>query len=122
MENSQKKSLVSRARRTMRVRADVRGSATKPRMCVVKTNKHIDVQLIDDEKSVTLAHFSTHSRELSSLNLKKNKSAAKVLGEKIAQKAKSLGLETIVFDRGPFKYHGILAELADAARAQGLQF
>jgi len=122
MENSRKKSLVSRARRTMRVRNQVRGSAAKPRMCVVKTNKHIEVQLIDDEKGATLAHLSTNSRELDSLKLKKNKSSAKVLGSKIAEKAKKLGLDTVVFDRGPFKYHGILAELADAARAQGLQF
>jgi large subunit ribosomal protein L18 len=123
MESSVVKSKKLKIRRAMRVRQHVRGTASKPRMCVVKTNKHIQVQLIDDDKGVTLASLSTHSKELRTSEFcKKNKTSAKAIGEKIAEKAKELGVNEIVFDRGPFRYHGILAELADAARATGLQF
>lgn len=123
MESSAKKNLVSRARRTLRVRKNVQGTSEKPRLCVVKTNKHIQAQLVNDEKGVTLAMISTNSKELRKSEFsKKNKASARVLGQKIAEKAKSLGVNTVVFDRGPFKYHGILAELADGARETGLQF
>lgn len=122
MEKTSRKGFVARARRAFRVRKHVRGTAEKPRMSVIKSCKHISVQLIDDEKGVTLAHFSTNSKDLRTMQLKRNKAAAKVLGTKIAESAKGLGLETCVFDRGASKYHGILAELADAARAGGLQF
>jgi len=118
-----KKALLTRKRRVMRVRKSLRGTALKPRMCVVKTNKHIQVQIIDDEKGVTLASLSTMSKELKNTPYcKRNKEAAKVLGEKIAEKAKAVGCERVVFDRGASKYHGVLAELANAARAGGLQF
>jgi large subunit ribosomal protein L18 len=122
MTSNFRKDQIARKRRSMRVRKFVRGTAEKPRMSVVKSCKHISVQLIDDENGVTLAHLSTNAKDLQSLKLKRNKAAAKLLGSKIAEKAKVLGTTTCVFDRGPFKYHGILAELADAARAGGLQF
>lgn len=109
--------------RSMRVRKKVRGTSAKPRMCVVKTNNHIQVQLIDDEAQVTLASTSTFSKEFKNTEFgKKNKTSAKKLGEKIAELAGTKSIKEVVFDRGPFKYHGILAELADAARAGGLQF
>jgi large subunit ribosomal protein L18 len=123
MEKSTQRMTITRGRRAMRVRKNVRGDALKPRLCVVKTNKHIQVQLIDDEKGITLASISTCGKEFKKTEFcKKNKTSAKVLGESIAKKAKALGVETIVFDRGPFKYHGILAEVANSARAGGLQF
>lgn len=123
MEQSNTKSANARRRRALRVRQHVRGSLQKPRMCVVKTNKHIQVQIINDDEGKTVASISTASKEMrSSPNCKKNKACARILGEKIAEKAKTLGIEQVVFDRGPFKYHGILAELADAARANGLKF
>ncbi len=123
MENSQTKNSRSKARRAMRVRKSVQGTLAKPRMCVVKTNKHIQVQLINDEEGKTLASLSTNSKELKKNDqMKKNKATAKILGEQIADKAKKLGISEVVFDRGPFRYHGILAELADSARAGGLQF
>lgn len=123
MDKNVAKLKVTQARRAFRVRKHVRGTAAKPRMCVVKTNKHIQVQLIDDERGVTLASISTKAKELQKTPFcKKNKASAKVLGEKMAEKAKVLGVEKIVFDRGPFKYHGILAEVAGAAREGGLQF
>lgn len=123
MEKSLIKSGVTRCRRAYRVRKKVRGDAQKPRMCVVKTNKHIQIQLIDDEKGHTLVSYSTNSKELKKTEFcKKSKVSAELLGKKIAETAKSFGIQRVVFDRGPFKYHGILAVAADAARAGGLQF
>ncbi len=123
MESGLIKSSARKHKRAMRVRKKVQGTVTKPRMCVIKSNKHISVQLINDEEGKTLASLSTNSKELRKTeHAKKNKASAKALGEMMAKKAKSLGISEIVFDRGPFRYHGILAELADSARAGGLQF
>lgn len=123
MESSVLKSRKIKTRRAIRVRKHVRGCEAKPRMCVVKTNKHIQVQLINDDKGITLASVSTAAKEFRTTEFcKKNKTSAKHLGTLIATKAKELGINEVVFDRGPFRYHGILAELADAARATGLQF
>jgi len=123
MENSTIKAHRAKRMRALRVRKHVRGDAAKPRMCVVKSNKHVSVQIIDDEKGITLASLSTNSKELRKTEFKKkNKASAKALGEQIAERAKALGIGQVVFDRGPFKYHGILAELANAARSNGLQF
>ncbi len=112
-----------RKKRVLRVRKGLRGSAVKPRMSVMKSNKHIFVQLIDDESSCTLVSFGTASKELKNSELaKKSKEAARHIGEKIAEKAKQAGIEKVVFDRGRFKFHGVIAELANAARNAGLQF
>lgn len=112
-----------RVRRAVRVRKHLRGTATKPRLSVVKSNSHIQAQLIDDENGVTLGGVATFSKELRKTEFgKRNKASARKLGEQIAEIAKSKNIKEVVFDRGPFKYHGILAELADAARAGGLQF
>ena len=123
MEKSTIKNRIKKVKRAQRVRSKFFGTAVKPRMSVIKSNKHIQVQLIDDAHGTTLACVSTHSKEMrNSPFAKKNKESAKVIGEKIAEKAKSLGIEQVIFDRGPFAYHGILAELAQAARNAGLQF
>lgn len=112
-----------RIKRTMRVRTRLAGDQAKPRLCVVKSNKHVQAQLIDDEKGVTLASASTLSPALKQAGLgKKNKEAARKIGEEIAAMALKKNIRQVVFDRGPFKYHGILAELANAARAAGLEF
>ncbi len=114
---------VLRKKRAMRVRKHLRGTASKPRLCVVKTNKHIQAQLIDDEQGITLASASTFSKELQNSEFnRKNKSSARKIGESIADIAKSKNIKEVIFDRGSAKYHGILAELADAARSGGLQF
>ncbi len=123
MDKSTVKAHQVKIKRAYRVRKHVRGSSQKPRMCVVKTNKHIQVQIVDDEIGKTLTSISTQSKALKNSEFKKkNKATAKVLGEKIAEQARGLGILQVVFDRGPYKYHGILAELATAARAGGLQF
>lgn len=107
----------------MRVRQNLRGTSLKPRLCVIKSNKHIHVQLIDDESGKTLGMTATFAKEFRDTDFsKKNKASAAKLGEKIAEIAKENNVSEVVFDRGPFKYHGILAALADSARAAGLQF
>lgn len=112
-----------RLKRAMRVRKKLRGTSAKPRLCVVKSNKHIQVQLIDDEAGKTLGTAATFAKEYCNTEFsKKNKASAAKLGEKIAEIAKGQNVTEVVFDRGPFKYHGILAALADSARAAGLQF
>ena len=112
-----------RKKRAWRVRKRIQGSSIKPRMCVVKSNQHIQVQLIDDQSGVTLGAISTCSKEFKNTEFnRKNKASARKLGEKIAEIAREKNITTVIFDRGPFKYHGILAELANAARTAGLQF
>lgn len=123
MRNTVVKNHRLRERRSLRVRKNLRGTSFKPRLCVVKSNKHIQVQLIDDEAGVTLGHTATFAKEFRDTEFgKKSKSSARKLGENIANIAKEKNIKEVVFDRGPFKYHGILAELADAARSAGLQF
>lgn len=123
MRSSIIKKQIIREKRGMRVRKKLRGTSSKPRMCVIKSNKHIHVQLIDDETGNTLGSTATFAKEFrdSEFNAKNKASAAK-LGEKIAEIAKQCNVLEVIFDRGPFKYHGILAALADSARAAGLQF
>jgi large subunit ribosomal protein L18 len=114
---------VKRHKRALRVRKHLYGTAAKPRLCVVKTNQHIQVQLIDDDAGATLGQTATFAKEFRNTEFAaKNKNSARKLGETIAEIAKKKNIKTVIFDRGPFKYHGILAELADAARSAGLQF
>jgi large subunit ribosomal protein L18 len=122
MKNGNKKTVGVKLRRTLRVRSAMRGTAEKPRMCVVKTNQHIYVQLIDDVQGLTLAAVQTVGKSsVAGAKARKSKETAKVIGDAIAEKATALGIKKVIFDRGASKYHGILAELADAVRARGLQ-
>jgi large subunit ribosomal protein L18 len=118
MENRLEKRTHKRIMRALRVRKHLRGTAEKPRLSVAKTNKHISVQLIDDEKGITLASVSTLNENMG----KKNKATAKQIGLKLGQLAKEKQVERVVFDRGRFKYHGIIEEVATGAREAGLQF
>lgn len=123
MIKQQQKSNMLRGKRALRVRKHLRGTGVKPRLCVVKSNSHIQAQLIDDETGRTLGGTATFAKEFRNTEFnRKNKASARKLGEQIAEIAKSKNIKEVVFDRGPFKYHGILAELANAARAGGLQF
>jgi large subunit ribosomal protein L18 len=123
MENKLRKRNEQRNRRALRVRSHVRGTAQRPRMSIFKSNKHLSVQVIDDESAVTLFSMSTLTEEMESLQMgKRSKQAAKQLGVKVAELAKKNKIETVVFDRGRYKYHGLLAELANSAREAGLQF
>ena len=118
MENRIIKRKITRKRRVMRVRKKLRGTASKPRLSVCKTNKHLYAQLIDDEAGVTLAFASTLTKE----KQKKSQSSAKTLGSKLAELAGKQNIKFVVFDRGRFKYHGLIKTLADAVREGGLQF
>lgn len=111
-----------RLKRAQSVRMNLRGSAEKPRLSVMKSNLHIAAQLIDDETGVTLASASTMMKKFRSKALGNNKVAAKLIGTELAERAKEKNISTVVFDRGHNRYHGVIAELADAARAAGLQF
>lgn len=123
MNHSRVKNNQKRLKRAIRVRKHLRGTSVKPRLSVIKSNKHLQVQLIDDDAGKTLCSMSTLNAEFKGADLgKKSKAAAAKMGEIIADKAISLNIREVIFDRGPSKYHGILAELADAARNRGLQF
>lgn len=112
-----------RKRRTLRVRRKIHGTATRPRLAVVKTNKHILAQLIDDDAHHTIGSFSTLSKDIRQTEFnRKSKVAARKIGEEIAKIAVSKNIKEVIFDRGPSKYHGILAELANGARENGLTF
>ena len=111
-----------RLKRAFRVRQNLRGTAEKPRLSVMKSNRHIAVQLIDDEKGITLASASTLMKKFRSKNLTSNKEAARIIGTELGEIAKDKQITTVVFDRGFNKYHGVIAELANAAREAGLQF
>ena len=114
---------VRRLRRKKGVRKHTRGSLERPRLSVYKSNRNLFVQLIDDESGKTLCSASTLMKELKSTELqKKSKEAARHLGTLIAEQAKKNKIESAVFDRGYYKYHGLLAEMANAAREAGLRF
>ena len=112
-----------RLRRHARVRKKISGTAQTPRMSVFRSLKHIYVQLIDDVKGVTLCSASTEQKDIAAKVAKLNKTeAAKIVGKAVAEKAKKLGVETVVFDRGGYLYTGRVQALADGAREAGLNF
>lgn len=121
MENSQLHRNHVRKNRAMRVRKRLRGNQEKPRLSVFRSTKHLYVQLIDDEQAITLASTSTRAKEFQQTEYnKKNKLTAKQLGLKIAELAKGKNVKAVVFDRGRFKYHGVIASVAEGAREGGL--
>lgn len=112
-----------RVRRSFRVRKHVRGTAVKPRLSVFKSNQHLFAQLIDDEAGVTLVSSGTMVKALREKDFsRKSKGAAREIGLLLAKAAQEKGIQKVVFDRGHYKYHGLLAEIANAARETGLQF
>ena len=123
MESSLRKKRETRLKRALRVRKRLRGTAECPRLCVVKTNAHIQVQLIDDLQGYTLGSVTTFSKEFRGGPFgRSNKTAATELGKVIARIAQEKGIQEVIFDRGASKYHGVIASLADAAREGGLRF
>ena len=109
----------TRARRALRVRSRVRGTAERPRLSVFRSNKSIWAQVIDDATGKTLA--AAGSIHLTDTKLSKTDQATKV-GELVAERAKAVGIERVVFDRGSYLYHGRVKALADGARQGGLDF
>ncbi|SEH99329.1 50S ribosomal protein L18 [Paracoccus alkenifer] len=109
-------------KRRLRVRNKLRAmSDGRPRLSVHRSSKNISVQLIDDAQGVTLASASTLEKDLGLVG-KNNVEAAAKIGAAIAERAKAKGVETVVFDRGGFLFHGKIKALADAAREGGLKF
>jgi len=111
-----------RKKRALRVRKTLRGSAGRPRLSVHKSLLHIRAQLIDDEKGITLGAASTLSKIGGGTRGRRSKEGARLVGEKIAEIAKAQGIDRVIFDRGRFKYHGLVEELAESSRRSGLKF
>ena len=121
--DQQKQKKARQLRRRHHVRRKVRGTTERPRLTVYRSSKHIQVQIVDDLKGVTLAAASSQSKDLKSeLKYGGNVAAAKVVGKKIAEVAKAAGISMVCFDRGHYRYHGRIKALADAAREAGLKF
>ena len=111
---------MERRRRHNRVRRKVSGTAERPRLCVYRSNANIYAQIIDDVAGNTLVQASTLDKEIKIKHA--NKEAAKELGTLIAKRAADKKIKTVVFDRGGYIYHGVVKELAEAAREGGLEF
>lgn len=111
---------LERERRHRRVRRKLSGTAECPRLCVYRSNSNVYAQVIDDVKGVTIVSASTLDKAVKTK--KSNKEAAKEVGTLIAKRAVEKNIKTVVFDRGGYIYHGIIKELAEAAREAGLEF
>ena len=111
----------ARRKRHDRIRLRLEGTESRPRLAVFRSNVHIYAQVIDDASGRTLAAASSAEKELRGSGGTKTQGAA-VVGRLVAQRAKSAGVERVVFDRAGFRYHGRIKSLADAAREAGLEF
>ena len=111
----------ARRKRHERIRLHLEGTASRPRLAVFRSLNHIYAQVIDDASGKTLASASSVEKELKGSDGTKS-DGAKVVGRLIAERAKSAGVERVVFDRAGFRYHGRIKSLADAAREAGLDF
>ncbi|HEX2700506.1 MAG TPA: 50S ribosomal protein L18 [Acidimicrobiales bacterium] len=110
-----------RRTRHRRVRRKVAGTSARPRLAVFRSSRHMVAQIIDDSTGRTLAAASTVEPDLRS-GPTGNKTAAAAVGRLVAERARAAGIDTVVFDRGGFLYHGRVAAVADAARQAGLTF
>ena len=110
----------TRKRRHLRVRTKISGTAECPRLCVYRSNTNLYAQIIDDVAGVTIVSASTLDKAVKTKHA--NKEAAKEVGTLIAKKAIEKNIKTVVFDRGGYIYHGVVKELAEAAREAGLEF
>jgi large subunit ribosomal protein L18 len=112
---------VARARRHLRVRKKISGTAARPRLVVSRSTRHVFVQVVDDTAGHTLASASSMEDAVRTLGADKTAQARKV-GELVAERAKQAGVEAVVFDRGGNQYTGRVAALAEGARESGLDF
>ena len=112
-----------RRRIHQRIRRKISGTSARPRLCVFRSLNHIYAQVVDDSVSRTLAAASTAEKDVRGQSKGTgNIAAAKVVGKVIAERARAKGVESVVFDRGGYPYHGRVKALADAARENGLKF
>ncbi len=106
-----------------RIRSTITGTAERPRLAVFKSSKHVYLQLINDRENVTITSVSSVSKDLQDDLADKSKiEAATLIGQTIAKTALDQGIKKVVFDRGGYKYHGIIKAAADGAREGGLDF
>jgi large subunit ribosomal protein L18 len=112
----------SRLRRHRRVRKKIHGTAERPRLAVHRSNKHLVVQVIDDDAGRTLAAASTAETDQRAAGSGATVAAASRIGQLVAERAKAAGIDRVVFDRGGFRYHGRIAAVATAARDAGMEF
>lgn len=115
------KKILRRNRIRRRLRVKIKGTADKPRLAVFRSNKQIYAQIIDDVKGQTLASCSSQLKDLNLQPLSKT-DQSKEVGKKLASIAKEKGIESVIFDRGGYKYHGRVKALAEGAREGGLNF
>ena len=120
MKQSIKIKRIKRQFRARRVRAKISGSAERPRLCVFRSNQHIYAQLINDAKGVTVA--SASDLDLPKTDKKTRTDLAKMVGQALAKKSEELKINKAIFDKGAYKYHGIVKALADGVREGGLKF
>ena len=113
-------SKAARIKRHKRVRAKISGTSECPRLCVFRSNTNVYAQIIDDTKGITLVQASTLDKEVKTKH--SNKEAAKEVGTLVAKRALEKNIKDVVYDRGGYVYHGIVKELAEAAREAGLNF
>ncbi|MEG0894119.1 MAG: 50S ribosomal protein L18 [Oscillospiraceae bacterium] len=111
---------ISRLKRHKRVRAKISGTASRPRLNVFRSSKHIYAQIIDDVNGMTLAAASTMDKGFEDVT--SNKEAARKVGQNIGKLALEKNIDTVVFDRGGYLFHGRVEELAEGARESGLKF
>jgi len=114
---------LARKRRHVRVRAKLSGTATRPRLCVFRSLKHIYAQVVDDSIGQTLVSASSLDSEIrDKITGKRKTESAELVGSLVAQRTLNKGIKQISFDRGGYKYHGRVKDLAEAARKAGLDF
>jgi large subunit ribosomal protein L18 len=111
-----------RRRAHLRVRRTVHGTTERPRLAVFKSLRYVYAQVIDDQRGVTLAAASSLEPGFEVEGSRSSKAAARQVGEAVAKRAKEAGIEQVVFDRGGYRYHGKVRELAEGARDEGLDF
>jgi len=113
-----------RARRHARIQKKIRGTGERPRLVVARSHRHIEGQLVDDDRGVTLAGASTRSPELAEVMPEEDVPfpASHAAGLLVARRAREAGIEKVVFDRAGFPYHGRVKAFAEGARAGGLEF
>jgi len=121
--NHEKTIIHQRRRRGFRVRNRIKRDASRPRLSVFRSHKHMYVQVIDDVRGHTVASASTSEKDLGGeVGYGGNKTAAQAIGKAIAERALAAGVKEVAFDRREYQYHGRVAALADAAREAGLVF
>ena len=114
---------VALSKRHRRVRRKIAGTAQRPRLCIHKSLKHIYAQVVDDDAGRTLCFATTNTKaNKSESGSCRNVASAKTLGAELASQAQAKGLDAVVFDRGGYRYHGVVKAFGDAARAAGLKF